>query len=1099
MYNNVRGIKGKKESIIEVLDEYEPEIFLITETLLKCNTGFNIEGYTFYGKARKNAKGGGVGILVKNEIKNITAPHQTERDLEMLWLSVRRKNFPPILIGTYYGKQESRTNKAEIEFEMRLLQEEITEMKQEGEVLIAMDANSKIGLMDEQISRNGTLMIEVMNETGLQIMNKSIKCKGIITRQNTKNKEETSAIDFVAVTENVEKWIRQMTIDEEGIAKIRGKKTPSDHNTIFIDFNIKNIDKTYSVKRTTWNLRAPELKWTAFRQDIGKKLNNIQVNLKNDERTINEKYKKWLKEIEESAWKTIGKTTHREQKGEKFSEEVKNMRKQKPALKQKIQRAKNTVEKQDLIHQYKTLQEDIKEKIISERTEKIQEKFMKINEDKSQKSFWKAKREASKNHALEATIVKDENGNRVYSPGQIKDVTAKYYRNLYKKREIELRPFHVDVEQKIDEYEKDRGHELDLCNVPPTENEIAEIMNNKKNGKSTIDIKNEMLKKTGSEMNKYVTSLIETCWSEEKVPDSWKKGLITSLWKGRGDREVLSNHRGITVGSAVGSIMEDIIDKRILNTVNFTQAQGGGRAGASTYDHIFVLNGIIKISLHQKRKTFLTFYDVKKAFDNVDNNDMLKVMWDYGLRGKVWRILKDLSSNLKATIKTRHGNTEEINMEIGGKQGSKLTCRMFSKLMDLISEYIKTNKLGIKITEELMIGVLLWVDDVITCVEGEKNLNEILKILDTFAKDHKLKWGIEKCKVMPIGNHSKKEEWNFGEEKIKKCVSYKYLGDIITSNGKNKENISERKRKTVATTISINTIAGNEILNRIETPVILDLHEKITIPSLLNNAEAWELTLTDLKDIEQIEINSLKNLFNLPVRTPTNAVVFTLGTLYTDIRIHRKQLIYLHRILNRETDHWTNKMLQTLAELNIGWYKEIKKTLNIYGLEDNLDTIKTIPAQIWRATVREATEKRNRQKIIDNCNKKEGNMIVPKTKSLSILKTIENDNYIRKPCNEILSLSKNECKALIIARFGMLECGVNFKGTMNEICGTCDVLDNEEHRLNYCLKLKDINSFGETQKYPFNTIYSNDTDAIRSMIKKIDKVWNVSMGHGSMR
>ena len=104
------------------------------------------------------------------------------------------------------------------------------------------------------------------------------------------------------------------------------------------------------------------------------------------------------------------------------------------------------------------------------------------------------------------------------------------------------------------------------------------------------------------------------------------------------------------------------------------------------------------------------------------------------------------------------------------------------------------------------------------------------------------------------------EEWKFGEEKIQKCVSYKYLGDVITNNGKNKENIAERKRKIVATTISINTIAGTEVLNRIETPVLLDLHEKITIPSLLNNAEAWELTLTDLKEFEQVEINSLKNI-----------------------------------------------------------------------------------------------------------------------------------------------------------------------------------------------------------------------------------------------
>mgnify|MGYP001560655333 CR=1 FL=1 len=36
--------------------------------------------------------------------------------------------------------------------------------------------------------------------------------------------------------------------------------------------------------------------------------------------------------------------------------------------------------------------------------------------------------------------------------------------------------------------------------------------------------------------------------------------------------------------------------------------------------------------------------------------------------------------------------------------------------------------------------------------------------MDDFAKDHKLKWGINNCKVMPIGNHNKKEEWRLGEE-----------------------------------------------------------------------------------------------------------------------------------------------------------------------------------------------------------------------------------------------------------------------------------------------------------------------------------------------
>ena len=115
----------------------------------------------------------------------------------MIWVNIRRKNEPPLIIGTYYGKQESRTTKNEIEQEIQLLNEEITEMKREGEIVIAMDGNAKIGILNEAISRNGKLLNQLFDYHDLKVMNHSSKCIGRITRQNTKNKNEVSAIDFL--------------------------------------------------------------------------------------------------------------------------------------------------------------------------------------------------------------------------------------------------------------------------------------------------------------------------------------------------------------------------------------------------------------------------------------------------------------------------------------------------------------------------------------------------------------------------------------------------------------------------------------------------------------------------------------------------------------------------------------------------------------------------------------------------------------------------------------------------------------------------------------------------------------------------------------
>ena len=290
--------------------------------------------------------------------------------------------------------------------------------------------------------------------------------------------------------------------------------------------------------------------------------------------------------------------------------------------------------------------------------------------------------------------------------------------------------------------------------------------------------------------------------------------------------------------------------------VKFTQAQGGGIKGSSTCDHIFILRSLMNIALKQKRETYLTFYDVQKAFDNVDNNDMLAVMWESGLRGKVWRVLREFCEGLTSVVRTRHGLTREIIMEIGGKQGSKLTGRLFAKLMDKLSEMVITEGLGVKIKEELIIGALLWVDDVVSCVDGKQNQFEILSKMDTFAKDHKLQWGANKCKVMPLSKCDIKQ-WPFGDLVIESCEEYKYLGDVITKDGKNTKNITERKNKVMATTISIASLASNEVLTKMETPVLLQLHEQMTIPSLLNNAEAWNLLVKEQKEIEQTEIMCL--------------------------------------------------------------------------------------------------------------------------------------------------------------------------------------------------------------------------------------------------
>ena len=1098
MYSNIRGLKGKKTSLLEILHENKPDVFLLTETQARSNINEQIDSYIIFGRKREDKTGGGVAILIHNDLRSNITLHVSDRNIEIMWVSIRRKSCVPFFIGTYYGKQESRTSKNEIEQEMELLEEEIMEMKDEGEIILIMDGNAKIGLLGENVSRNGKYLTQVFTNTDLNLMNKSSKCKGKITRRNTKRSDEFSAIDFVLASNSVEDWINCVLIDEEELFKIRGKNE-TDHNTIVVELNLPNIDKKGTLKQTGWNLRAPPEKWALFSEELKKRQNKATDAISCQARSIDENYKKWYRELDNAARMSIGKTTLKPNKKVHDSIQSKELRQTKKQLRYDIQGESNPEKKNMLIQTYKEVQEKARDVIVKERSDLIMKRFNDIMKDRTGKAFWKEKKYISRDQAMTYYTVKNDDGLKQFLPDSIKETTAKYFEDLYRAKEYPHHPYHNQVTNNIFSFETNHDDDDAPYNRIPTIDEISEIVQQKKNGKSTPDLKNEMLKRPGETMIDFIYPLIKTIWIEESIPSIWNTGTVTCLYKGKGDKEDLRNYRGITTSSAIGTIFDSLIDKRIDYLVPFTQAQGGGKKGASTSDHLFIMRAIIDLSIKQKRETFITFYDVSKAYDNVNNEDMLSIIWEKGLRGKAWRILRALNTDLKASIKTRFGLTRTIDMEIGGKQGSRLTGKMFSKLMDTLAEEMENNGDGFQLSNEFIIAVLLWVDDVVSCAEGNTNQEKMLQSVAEFAVKHKLQWSANKCKVMRVGRHKEKpKEWQLGHLTIQEASSYKYLGDLLTSDGKNKSNIEQRKSRMTATTVGINSIASTEVLRKIETAVLLELHEKVSISALLTNAESWTLNKGEITELERIEVQSLKYLFDLPSHTPTPAIIFALGTLYTNQRVDQKRFIRLHHILNQGEFHWTYKTLMILDSLDLGWSKSVKEALNEYDLPTDYDTVKHHPRRKWIQLVKTKIEAKNKQRLINDCHRKEGDALIPRTKTASILPSLQTSTYTRKPSPEIVHFTKQQTKTLLIARYGMLECGTNFKGTMKETCTACHVRDDENHRLNICPRYRDTNLLDSDESIDFQCIFSNEVNVIMKVLPVIERVWNTKNAHGTV-
>ena len=239
---------------------------------------------------------------------------------------------------------------------------------------------------------------------------------------------------------------------------------------------------------------------------------------------------------------------------------------------------------------------------------------------------------------------------------------------------------------------------------------------------------------------------------------------------------------------------------------------------------------------------------------------------------------------------------------------------------------------------------------------------------------------------------------------------------------------------------------------------------------------------------------------NVPSTTPSVAIRFSTCTLYTRIRIQIKQLVFLQKILQRNPDHPSQHLLLFLKEKELGWAEQIQQTLKEFQLTESWEEIQQRTVTKWKKEVKNAAEKRNHELLKEECHKRKNGENKQKTKTKVIANILESKEYERKNRSDILRLNRVDAKHITMARYGMLKCKKNFKaGNSNSMCSECHEIDDEIHRMNLCVKLRDINWLDKVEKIVFEDIYSEDQSKLGQISKNIQKIWHLSFGQNRMR
>ena len=160
---------------------------------------------------------------------------------------------------------------------------------------------------------------------------------------------------------------------------------------------------------------------------------------------------------------------------------------------------------------------------------------------------------------------------------------------------------------------------------------------------------------------------------------------------------------------------------------------------------------------------------------------MWEILKEMGLPGHLTCLLRNLYASQEATVRTRHGTTEWVQIGKGVRQ----CCIASPCLFNMYVEYIMRNagldeaQAGIKIAGR-NINNLRYADDTSLMAESKEEIKSLLMKVKEESEKLDLKLNIQKPKIMASGPIT---SWQIDGETMETVTDFIFRGSKITADG----------------------------------------------------------------------------------------------------------------------------------------------------------------------------------------------------------------------------------------------------------------------------------------------------------------------------
>ena len=311
---------------------------------------------------------------------------------------------------------------------------------------------------------------------------------------------------------------------------------------------------------------------------------------------------------------------------------------------------------------------------------------------------------------------------------------------------------------------------------------------------------------------------------------------------------------------------------------------------------------------------------------------------------------------------------------------------------------------------------------------------------------------------------------------MQEVTEAEYLGDILTSDGKNRKNLKKRTSRGIGAVSSILTILNQVSFGKHYVQIGLLLRESLLLNSMLNNVEVWHgFYRVEEKELEGVDIILLRKLLYALISTPNESFSLELGIVPISIQLKVKRLSYLHYLLKKNKNEMVSRFFwaQWLSPCKGDWVNLIKQDLEDLDIPEDLSGLSSYSKFSFKKYVR-SKAKQLAFITLMSCKRNHSKM-----KSLMYTDLKTQDFYLSS------ELSADEVRSVFLFRVHMCQFSANFRGT--SACDTCLLCRNHPDSQEWLPECKEIRKqFGDLNiREIIQNVYSECVrpESVRSLIQ----------------